>query len=106
MKQKLYYVLPFAAVPTLMLLAKFANDLGLKEGTFYLYSALLILFSAITAYFSPTQKNFDYLLTATAPFAHFFCMFIVGYLDRDGDIDSHSIRPLRLARSLGRSGYA
>jgi hypothetical protein len=80
MKKKLYYVTPFVAVPLLLLLCEVLNNMNLLPMSPYILSAILLLFSGAMAFFSPSSKTFDYLLTLIMPLSLFLCMFVVGFL--------------------------
>ena len=80
MKKKLYYVTPFVAVPLLLLLCEVLDNMNLLPMSPYILSAILLLFSGAMAFFSPSSKTFDYLLTLVMPLSLFLCMFVVGFL--------------------------
>ena len=80
MKKKLYYVTPFVAVPLLSLLCVVLDNMNLLPMSPYILSAILLLFSGAMAFFSPSSKTFDYLLTLIMPLSLFLCMFVVGFL--------------------------
>jgi hypothetical protein len=80
MKKKLYYVTPFVAVPLLLLLCEVLDNMNLLPMSPYILSAILLLFSGAMAFFSPSSKTFDYLLTLIMPLSLFLCMFVVGFL--------------------------
>ena len=80
MKKKLYYVTPFVAVPLLLLLCEALDNMNLLPMSPYILSAILLLFSGAMAFFSPSSKTFDYLLTLIMPLSLFLCMFVVGFL--------------------------
>jgi hypothetical protein len=84
MSKKLYYVIPFVAIPVIMLLIeRFVTPLNIVA-MFAFYSGLisLLLFSAIIGFLSPSKKTFDYLLTFLVPLALFCTMFVCGFLDK------------------------
>ena len=84
MRKKLYYAIPFAVIPLIMLsIERFVTPLNIVAMEEF-YSALisLFLFSAIIGFFSPSKRKFDYLLTLIVPFALFCTMFIGGFLDK------------------------
>ncbi len=80
MKKKLYYVTPFVAVPLLLLLCEALDNMNLLPMSPYILSAILLIFSGAMAFFSPSSKTFDYLLTLIMPLSLFLCMFVVGFL--------------------------
>lgn len=82
MKKKLYYAIPFVAVPLLVLLCEFFDNMNLLQMSPYIFSAVLILFSSVMGFFSPTHRKFDYLLTVMIPLSLFCCLFFGGFLDK------------------------
>lgn len=80
MKKSLYYVIPFVAVPILLLLCDELNNKKLLQMNPYILSAVLLLFSVAMGFFSTTNKTFDYLLTAIMPLSLFCFMFVGGFL--------------------------
>jgi hypothetical protein len=82
MKQKLYYAIPFAAVPLLLLLCEVLDNMNLLQMSPYILGAMLLLFSVAMGFFSTTHRTFDYLLTAIMPLSLFCCMFVGGFLDK------------------------
>ncbi len=82
MKNKLYYLIPFVAVPLLLLLCELLDNIELLQMSPYILSALLLLFSLAIGFFSTTHRTFDYLLTAITPISLFCSMFIAGFLDK------------------------
>ena len=82
MKQKIFYAIPFAAVPLILLICDMLDNLKLLQMTPYILGAALLLFSAAMGFCSTTQKSFDYLLTAMIPLSLFCCMFVVGFFAR------------------------
>lgn len=82
MKQKLYYAIPFAAVPLLLLLCEVLDNINLLQMSPYILGAVLLLFSVAMGFFSTTHRTFDYLLTAIMPLSLFCCMFVVGFLEK------------------------
>ena len=87
MKQKLYYAIPFAAVPLLLLLCEVLDNMKLLQMSPYILGAVLLLFSVAMGFFSTTHRTFDYLLTAIMPFTLFCCMSVVGFLGKS-DLES------------------
>ena len=73
MKNKLYYVIPFVAVPLLLLICDELDNIKLLQMNPYIISSVLLLFST-------TQKTFDYLLTVIVPLSLFCFMFVGGFL--------------------------
>ena len=82
MKQKLYYAIPFAAVPLLLLLCEVLDNMKLLQMSPYILGAVLLLFSVAMGFFSTTHRTFDYLLTAIMPISLSCCMFVGGFLDK------------------------
>jgi hypothetical protein len=83
MKKKLYYVIPFVAIPLLLLLCEVLDNANLLQMSPYILIAVIFLFSVAMSIFSPTHRTFDYLLTAIVPLSLFCCMFVAGFLDED-----------------------
>lgn len=83
MKKKLYYIIPFIIIPTLMLLCELLDNLELLRMSPYILCTLLLLASAVFGFFSSTDRTFDYLMTAIMPLSLFCLMFIAGFLDKD-----------------------
>ena len=84
MKQKLYYAIPFAAVPLLLLLlCEVLDNMNLLQLSPYILGAMLLLFSVAMGFFSTTHRTFDYSLTAIMPLSLFCCMFVAGFLDKN-----------------------
>lgn len=82
MKKKLFYAIPFAAVPLLLGLCEVLDNGKVLPMSPYILSALLLLFSVAMGFFSTTHRTFDYLLTALVPLSLFCCMFVGGFLDK------------------------
>lgn len=80
MKKSLYYVIPFVAVPILLLLCDVLHNKKLFQMNPYILSAVLLLFSVAMGFFSTTNKTFDYLLTVIMPISLFCFMFVGGFL--------------------------
>ena len=80
MKKKLYYVIPFVALPILLLLCDVLDNKKLLQMNPYIISAVLLLFSVAMGFFSTTNKTFDYLLTVIMPISLFCFMFVGGFL--------------------------
>ena len=87
MKQKLYYAIPFAAIPLLLLLCVVLDNMKLLQMSPYILGAVLLLLSMAMGFFSTTHRTFDYLLTAIMPLSLFCCMFVVGFLAK-GDLET------------------
>lgn len=85
--KKLFYVIPFVAVPLLLLLCEVFDNMNLLQMSPYIPSAVLLLFSVAMGFFSTTDRTFDYLLTAIMPLSLFCCMFMIGFLDKS-DLDT------------------
>lgn len=81
MKKKLYYVLPFVAVPLLLLICDMLDNMNILQMSSYIGTAVLLFFSVVMGFFSTTNKTFDYLLTAIMPLSFFCCMFVLGFFD-------------------------
>ncbi|MBQ7330654.1 MAG: hypothetical protein IJW94_02535 [Oscillospiraceae bacterium] len=82
MKKKLYYAIPFIAVPLLLLLCELLDNVKQLQMSPYILGALLLLFSLAIGFFSATHRTFDYLLTAIVPLSLFCSMFVAGFLDK------------------------
>ena len=80
MKKSLYYVIPFVAVPVLLILCDVLDNKKLLQMNPYIISAVLLLFSVAMGFFSTTNKTFDYLLTVIMPISLFCFMFVGGFL--------------------------
>ena len=80
-KKTIYYVCPFIIIPCLCLLCEFLNKRDVLEIYPYFFLAILFIISAMIANFTPTQKNFDFIITAILPLSMFFTMFIGGFID-------------------------
>ena len=89
MKKKLYYAIPFIAVPLLLLLCELLDNVKLLQMSPYILGALLLLFSLAIGFFSATHRTFDYLLTAIVPLSLFCSMFVAGFLDKS-DLETRS----------------
>ena len=61
----------------------FLYKIDLIELSPYILFASLILTSIIFGNLSPTNKKFDYLMTAIVPLSFFLLMFVVGFLDKN-----------------------
>lgn len=98
MKQKLYYSVPFVAVPILLLLCEALDNMKLLQMSPYILGAVLLLFSVAMGFLSTTYRTFDYLLTAITPLSLFCCMFLAGFLDKS-DLGSrfHLYRAVNVA---------
>ena len=83
MKKKIYYASPFIIISVLVLTMDFLHKIGLIEWSPYILFASLILTSIIFGNLSPTNKKFDYVMTAIVPLSFFLLMFVVGFLDKD-----------------------
>ena len=83
MKKKLYYVMPFILVPTLMLLCEVLDNAELLKMNIYILSGILVLSSAFFGFLSPSNKSIDYLSTLIMPLSFFCFMFVVGFLGED-----------------------
>ena len=83
MKKKLYYVIPFIVVPTLMLFCELLDNAELLKMNPYILGGVLALSSAVFGFLSPSNKSMDYLLTLIMPLSFFCTMFVVGFLDKD-----------------------
>ena len=98
MRQKLYYVIPFMAIPLLLLLCEVIDGMNILRMFPYIPGVLLLLFSATIGFFSTTHRTFDYLLTAIMPLSLFCCMFVVGFLDKcDLDCRFHLYKAVNAA---------
>ena len=82
MKQRIYYVIPFAVVPFILLICDMLDNMKILQMSPYILGATLLLFSAAMGFFSTTHRTFDYFLTAIMPLSLFCCMFVVGFFAR------------------------
>ena len=80
MKNKLYYVIPFVAVPLLLLICDELDNTKLFPMTPCTITSLLLIFSVVVGFSSTTHRMFDYLLTAIMPISLFCFMFVGGFL--------------------------
>jgi len=83
MKKKLYYLLPFVAVPTVMLLCEVLDERQILMMSPYKIGGLLLLLSVIIGFCSPTSRAFDWRMTVLMPLSLFMLMFLGGFLDQD-----------------------
>ena len=91
MKKKLYYVLPFVAVPLLLLICDMLDNMNILQMSSYIGTAVLLFFSVVMGFFSTTNKTFDYLLTAIMPLSFFCCMFFLGFLEENDVVTRFSL---------------
>ena len=82
MKKKLYYVIPFIVVPTLMLFCELLDNAELLKMNLYILGGVLALSSAVFGFLSPSNKSMDYLLTLIMPLSFFCTMFVCGFLSK------------------------
>lgn len=80
MKNKLYYVIPFVAVPLLLLICDELDNTELFPMTPCTITSLLLIFSVVVGFSSTTHRMFDYLLVAIMPISLFCFMFVGGFL--------------------------
>lgn len=80
MKNKLYYVIPFVAVPLLLLICDELDNTELFPMTPCTITSLLLIFSVVVGFSSTTHRMFDYLLVAIMPLSLFCFMFVGGFL--------------------------
>lgn len=98
MKSKLYYVVPFVAVPIILLLCDELDNKKLFQMNSYTLSAVLLLFCVAMGFFSTTNKTFDYLLTIIMPMSMFCFMFVGGFLSlSDLDTRFHLYKAVKVA---------
>lgn len=83
MKKKLYYVMPFIAVPLLMISCELLDNAELLQMSPYIMGMILVLISALFGYFSPSKKNIDYLITLIVPLSLFCFMLVGGFFSMD-----------------------
>ena len=82
MKKKLYYVIPFIVVPTLMLFCELLDNAELLKMNPYILGGVLALSSAVFGFLSPSNKSMDYLLTLIMPLSFFCTMFVGGFISK------------------------
>lgn len=81
MKKAIYYGCPLIIIPCFCLLCEFLNKKDVLEIYPYLFLVVLFIICAMIANFTPTQKSFDFIMTAILPLSMFCTMFIGGFLD-------------------------
>ena len=82
MKKKLYYVLPFIVVPTLMLFCELLDNIELLKMSPYIMGSFLILASVVFGFLSPSDRSVDCLITLVMPLSLFCFMFVGGFLSK------------------------
>ena len=82
MKKKLYYVIPFIVVPTLMLFCELLDNAELLKMNPYILGGVLALSSAVFGFLSPSNKSMDYLLALIMPLSFFCTMFVGGFISK------------------------
>ncbi len=80
--KKLYYSLPFIAVPLLFLIFDFLHKSQVIKMSAYIIGAALLILCAIFAILSPSTKRFDLIITTIMPIVLFCVMFIIGLFDK------------------------
>lgn len=85
MKKRMYYVVSFMLIPTLLLLCELLDNTRLLDMSSYVVVAILGLACIAMGIISPTNKKFDYVLAVIMPMSLFFTMMVVGFLNR-GDL--------------------
>lgn len=83
MKKKLYYAIPFIAIPALLLLLELFDNSGIIEMSPYVMAAFLMVACAVFGFFSSSERFSDYLLTLILPLSLFCFIFIIGFLDEN-----------------------
>ena len=83
MKKKLYYAIPFIAIPALLLLLELFDNSGIIEMSPYVMAAFLMVACAVFGFFSSSERFSDYLLTLILPLSLFCFTFIGGFLDEN-----------------------
>lgn len=84
-KRWLYYVLPFVVIPTYLLLFELLMSRNWSFSTMtlliYAFFGGAILLTIVISLFSPSERRFDYLITALTPLAFAGCMFLLNFFD-------------------------
>ena len=81
MKKKLYYAIPFIAIPALLLLLELFDNSGIFKMSPYIIAACLMVACAVFGFFSSSERFSDYLLTLILPLSLFCFTFIGGFLE-------------------------
>ena len=98
MKKKIYYASPFIIISVLSLTMNFLHKINLIKISPYVIFASLILTSIIFGNLSPTNRKFDYIITAIVPLSFFLLMFVLGFLDKnDSETRFHLYKAFRAA---------
>ncbi len=90
-KRILYCLIPFVAVPILMLLCEVLHYTHVVEMNPYTASVVLLFFSLVMGFFSTTHKTFDYLLTVIIPLSFLCCMYFFGFLEENDVVTRFSL---------------
>lgn len=83
MKKKLYYAIPFIAIPAILLLLELFDNSGIFKMSPYIMAACLMVACAVFGFFSSSERFSDYLLTLILPLSLFCFIFIIGFLDEN-----------------------
>ena len=108
MKRCLYYITPFVLIPVVMLLSEYMDNMDLIPMSPYILFAELAVSCIVIGNLSPTNKNFDYIITLIMPLSLFCMMFIAGFLDRgcSGELAFSPTRACEVAcQPLGLVAY-
>lgn len=83
MKKKLYYAIPFIAIPAILLLLELFDNSEIFKMSPYVIAACLMVACAVFGFFSSSERFSDYLLTLILPLSLFCFIFILGFLDEN-----------------------
>ena len=81
--KKIYYILPFAFIPMLMLLCDLLTTFEIINISPSIFSLVLIFVGVVVGNLSVSSKKFDYIMTTLMPLSFFCWMFIIGYFTAD-----------------------
>ena len=76
MKRYLYYITPFMFIEIVSLLCSHLDNISL-------YFIMLLLICILIGSISPTNKNFDYVITLITPLTFLGILFLRGFLESD-----------------------
>ena len=86
MKKAIYYATPILVLPILFSVFSWLDGMGISSDVARAFVCIaLISFSALMGSLSPTNKKFDYIMTAILPLSVFFTLFIALYFDKGCD---------------------
>ncbi len=93
MKKTMYYVMPLIIFSVLVSLVTFIGDRELIDHQYVWlgFYISLVLLSAIIGNFTPTHRNFDYIVTIIVPLSMFVNVFVLGHCDPAACYDRFTI---------------